>query len=274
MDAQPRRSRWPVLLVILVVLAGVGVWWTTRVVGPAPSMPGAAAAPATPPNAITIPTPPTEAAPAGWGAIEGQITTTRNVPPSPPIRTNSDPYCAKAGMAEPPSASIDGSGRVHSASIRVVSGASLPAPTEPLIVDQRGCQYTPRVQNAVAGQAVSVRNEDGTLHNVHAYSETRTLTNRAQPPNSPPVALSVDATVPVLKLKCDVHPWMTGYVVFNKSGFFAVSDPAGHYRIDPAPAGQYTLHVWHELLGETDVSVQVLAGETTVANVVYAKSSQ
>ena len=329
MDAQPRRSRWPVVLIILLLLGGVGLWWRfgrtpEAVAGTVESPPPpqvAATTPAPPtaastaPNRTTVdaepmargvfiqradagtrdPSVPAEGAPVqpsdssrgsstgtaatgtaagAWGAIEGQITTTRSVPPSPPIAMSSDPYCAKQGKAEPPSASIDDKGRVRGASVRVASGAGLPAPSEPLIVEQRGCQYTPRVQNAVAGQVVSVRNEDGTLHNVHSYSGTRTLANQAQPPKSRAVSLSADAANPVLKLRCDVHPWMTGYVVFNQNAFFAVSDPAGHYRIDPAPAGQYTLHVWQEILGETEVSIQVLPGQTTVANIAYAKSSQ
>ena len=71
----------------------------------------------------------------------------------------------------------------------------------------------------------------------------------------------------IVKFKCDVHPWMTGYVAVATNPFFAVSDADGSFKIEKLPAGTYTLEAWHERLGtRTLVDVQVAADKpATVA---------
>ena len=44
--------------------------------------------------------------------------------------------------------------------------------------------------------------------------------------------------------------------------FFAVSDQLGNYEIRGLPEGSYTLVVWHEKLGEKEIEVNVVAGES------------
>ena len=129
--------------------------------------------------------------------------------------------------------------------------------------------YRPRLQGAIAGQPISIRNDDGTLHNVHAYEVSHTLFNVAQPPGSPAVAKTFSEPG-VVKLKCDVHPWMVGYVVVTKSPDFAVTKPDGSFDIVGVPAGTYTLQTWHEKLGAKTAQVTVQAHAPVNVPIAYS----
>src|SRR5688572_14948973 len=56
--------------------------------------------------------------------------------------------------------------------IKKEEGKDLPgeAPSEPAVLDQKGCMYEPHVLAMMAGQEMVVKNDDSFLHNVHALS--------------------------------------------------------------------------------------------------------
>lgn len=149
--------------------------------------------------------------------------------------------------------------------VRAVAGPLAEPPAEPLVIAQRDCMYEPRVQGAVKGQRVVVRNADGTMHNVHAYvgaDEKKTLFNVAQPPGAADFERDPRETLGLVRLECDLHPWMRAYVVFSESAAFAVSDPEGRWSLE-LPEGTHTLEAWHEKLGKKTVEVKVEEGKTT-----------
>jgi hypothetical protein len=123
--------------------------------------------------------------------------------------------------------------------------------------------YRPRVQVATEGEKIMVRNNDGTLHNVHTYDGTKTLFNQAQPAKSKPIEKPIPANASLLKLKCDVHPWMTGFVVVNKNAYAAVSKEDGTFEIKDVPPGNYTVEAWHEKLPAQTQKIKVEDGKPT-----------
>ena len=64
-----------------------------------------------------------------------------------------------------------------------------------------------------------------------------------------PVPASGEALV---RLRCDVHPWMAGWLVVVEHPYAAVTDAEGRFTIADVPPGAYTLAVWHERLGRTE----------------------
>ena len=51
--------------------------------------------------------------------------------------------------------------------------------------------------------------------------------------------------------------------------YYALSDPQGNFRLEGVPPGEYTLTLWHELLGTQEESVTVAKGETSEVEVCF-----
>jgi hypothetical protein len=105
------------------------------------------------------------------------------------------------------------------------------------------------------------------MHNVHSYKGTATYFNRAQPPSAPALNQALtDKDLGVIKFKCDVHPWMAGYLVVSDHPFFATTDGRGAFALKDVPPGTYTLEAWHEKLGTKTAQVTVAPGEDAKAS--------
>lgn len=208
---------------------------------------------------------------AAGGTISGTIGFTGTAPKVEKLKRTSDPVCAKKEMNdETVMVSKDGKGLANVV-VRITSAPAGKAPADPVIVDQNDCMYRPRVQAAVEGQKVMIRNDDGTLHNVHAYGVKPSF-NQAQPPKSKPIEKSFtrEPNNDVVTFKCDVHPWMRGYVVYSKSPYFAVSKEDGKFEIKDVPAGKYTIEAWHEKLGTQKAEVTVEDGKSVDPKIAFA----
>ena len=141
------------------------------------------------------------------------------------------------------------------------AGAGYGPPKTDAVVDQSGCMYRPRVQAVLVGQNVQIRNSDQTLHNVHTYKGASTIFNQAQIPGMGPMSHTFTTAGQIVKFRCDVHNWMTGYVAVVANPFFAVTGEDGAFSIDRLPAGTYTLEAWHERLGTRTAEVTIAEGQ-------------
>jgi plastocyanin len=206
------------------------------------------------------------------GSIKGTVAYTGGPVKPEMLKRKSDAFCAKKEMPdEAVLLSKDGKALAN-VLVRIKNAPAGKAPAEPVVVDQIDCMYRPRVQGAVEGQKVQFRNSDGTMHNIHAFNGTKTLFNQPQQPKANPFDKDVKATE-VLKVQCDVHPWMKGYVIFNKSPHFAVSKEDGSFEIKDVPPGKYTIEAWHEKLGTQTAEVTVEDGKAADPKLSFAGKS-
>jgi len=133
--------------------------------------------------------------------------------------------------------------------------SAAPAAAAKVEVDQNGCVFVPRVVVVPAGGTVDFLNSDRLLHNIHATPKLNVSFNRTQPK---------DRTIPVtfakpeiVRINCDLHSWMVGWVVVAAHPYYAITGADGQFSFDNLPPGKYDLHIWHERLGTVQASATV-----------------
>jgi len=211
------------------------------------------------------------AAPAGPGVIRGVVDLTGEPPQMPVLKRGTDPVCAKTPMRD--EAVLVKGGKLQNVFVRITQNLPGRVPSTPVVVDQTECMYRPRVQGAVDGQILEVKNTDPTLHNVHAYEGRGTMFNQAQPPSAPPIRKTA-SPVGIIKIGCDVHPWMLAYVIVCEHPYFAVTDADGKFEITGLPVGEYTLEAWHERFGTKAVPVSVKADAPAQVQITFASTDR
>ena len=223
---------------------------------------------ATETTTTTAAAPPPAAAPAGGsGSITGLVSYTGEDTDAA-INMDADPVCAgeHADGASSEMIVADG-GNLANVFVYVKEGAAggQAAPSEPVVLDQQGCTYTPHVAGIQVGQKLVIRNSDATLHNVHALPEKNQEFNQGQPFQNMELEKTFDTAEVMVRFKCDVHPWMSAYMGVVDHPYFAVSGADGSFTIEGLPAGDYVIESWHETLGSRTQNVTVGDGAVAVS---------
>ncbi len=136
-------------------------------------------------------------------------------------------------------------------------------------VDQHGCKFVPHVLAMTPGE-IEIKNSDGVLHNIHTYSTANPSINKAQPKFKKVMTEKFEKPE-IIKLTCDVHSWMLGWVAVMPHPYFGVTDGSGVTKIANVPAGKHTLEVWHETLGKQTKEVEVKAGQVAKVSIEMKK---
>lgn len=131
-------------------------------------------------------------------------------------------------------------------------------PDKKVIFNQKHCQFQPHALLLRTGQTVLVTSSDNCSHNTHVYPLVNEAQNFVVPPNfRKGVPLSYDAAEPLpIKVKCDIHSWMSAYWLILNHPYAAVTQADGSFKIDNLPAGKYQFRVWHEKAGYINVGVK------------------
>jgi len=144
-----------------------------------------------------------------------------------------------------------------------------PAKTEPAILDQVGCQYTPHVLAVMEGQPVKIRNSDPTNHNINFFdAKINEKLNETQPKQNMDKDVKLKVEAP-FRVKCDVHPWMGMHVAVFNHPFFSVTGDDGTFEIKGLPPGKYMVEAWHEKFGAVSAPIEVTSGATKEADFTF-----
>lgn len=137
------------------------------------------------------------------------------------------------------------------------------------VVDQKECLFTPHVIAVSAGASVDMLNSDNVMHNLHSWSIKNAGFNEGVSGGG---KLTKKFELPeVVKITCDVHKWMSSFIIVKANPYFAVTDEAGRFKIDNVPAGSYKLEAWQEKLGKKTVDVVVKPKEDSSVDLVFTK---
>ena len=145
------------------------------------------------------------------------------------------------------------------------------APEEPVILDQNGCTYMPHVLALMLGQELKFLNSDSVLHNLHTLPVENDEFNVTMPKFLKETIRTFEYAEGMFPIKCDVHPWMGGYVAVLAHPFFDVTEKSGVYEINDLAPGTYTIEAWHEKLGTKTAEVSITADESKTIDFVFKR---
>ena len=209
---------------------------------------------------------------AGGGTIVGHLHYMGPTPVNPIIRMGADPRCNKLYVGKRPTAPtfvVGADGAMANVFVHVEgSFPNAPAPTAPVVLDQKDCMYQPRVLGARIGQTLQVKNSDDTGHNVHSLSTAGNALNTSQPAKGMVFEYKLKSGE-ILHIKCDIHSWMNSYIAIVDDPYYAVTGTDGTFTIANVPAGKQTIRAWHEVMGPQSQTVDVQAGKTTTVDFTF-----
>jgi plastocyanin len=202
----------------------------------------------------------------GSASLTGVVTFAGTAPKPSPIDMSSDPFCAKAHPtpATTEDVVVGAHGGLANAVVYVSDGLgdrTFQPPEQAAVFEQKGCQYKPHVLALQANQKLEVVNSDQTTHNIHPIPNNNREWNMTQPHGTPLEKTFAREEIAIL-VKCNIHPWMRGYIAVFKHPYFAVTDQNGSFALKDLPPGTYTISVWQEKLGTQNQKVTVAGGES------------
>lgn len=138
--------------------------------------------------------------------------------------------------------------------IEGAGGGSSHAPAAGLMKSEQK-RFTPRVVLVRPNATVQFPNADSIYHNAFSVSGAnrfdlglyRSGASREKKFEEPGL----------VRVYCNIHPQMIGFVMVVDSGFAAVTGPDGAFRFDGVPHGTLVVKAWHEESGETQTPVTV-----------------
>ena len=204
-------------------------------------------------------------------SVKGTVALKGKAPARKRIRLDAVPKCA-ALHPEPMLSEdvlVDAENRLQWAFVHVKSGlaagvARPAAPKAPVVLDQRGCRYEPRVMGVRVGQDFLIRCSEDLLHIVHALPRANQEWGFSQQEKGKERTKVFTAPEIMVPLKCDVHLWMKAWVGVLDHPWFAVTDASGQWEIKDLPSGKYTLEVWHEAYKPVTHEIEVKGQEPVV----------
>ena len=210
------------------------------------------------------------------GNVSGRVTFEGTPPENAVINLASDPACV---TARPDGLKLDtvmvNNGGLENVFVYVKDGLGnyyFETPTTPVTLDQKGCHYSPHVFGLRTGQPLEILNSDQTLHNVNAMARVNQAFNMGQAMQGMKSQKTFTKPEVMVRIKCDVHAWMTAYAGVLNHPYFAVTANGGAFELKDLPPGTYTIEAWHEKLGTQTQTVTLGAKETKSVGFAFKAS--
>ena len=154
----------------------------------------------------------------------------------------------------------------------ITAGKAMPY-TKRFDLMTQGCRLIPRVQTAIVGGTVNVRNADATTHRTRFVRDGAEIVTVPETEDGQTVpAESVLATAGLIEVDCTIHPWTRGWIAAFDHPYFTMTNDDGQFTIDSIPPGRYRVTVWHERFGTVTDSMTVSSGVTTTSMMTFRRA--
>jgi plastocyanin len=204
---------------------------------------------------------------ADSGSVSGKVKFKGTPPPARKVAITTDP--SVCGTEQQSEAVVVGADKgVKYAVVRLIGVKGAAAAAPPVALEQKGCKFVPHVLIVRKGSDFDIVNGDGISHNIHTHSTVNPSINKAQAGFKKKMSLKFDQPE-TIKLSCDIHPWMSGWIVVVEDAFAVVTDETGSFKLANVPPGTYKLEVWHEKFGTQTKEVTVKAGGDSSVTVEF-----
>lgn len=121
-----------------------------------------------------------------------------------------------------------------------------PMSSKRYVMDQVGKEFIPRVLPVPVGSQVYFPNHDNIFHHVYSFGSGKTFELPLY--KGHPAGPVVFDKAGVVRLGCNIHDWMTAYILVLPNPYFALTDRSGQARLAPASESEIELAVFHERL--------------------------
>jgi hypothetical protein len=185
-----------------------------------------------------------------FGSILGVVKWTGPLPKLDPVLVNKDTHvCAEHGKHDRPPEQLivhEANRGIKDAVLQLFGTFDDARPLGelkyPETLNQRLCSYEPRIFVVPVGARITMTSDDDVGHNVRMSGavELNIAVSKGQSSSR-----RFDQAG-LVKLGCDIHPWMSGYMHIVKHPYYAVTDKEGRFELLGVPAGEHQLRFWHE----------------------------
>lgn len=186
------------------------------------------------------------------GTLRGHVHLIGEAPTLPPVALGASDGCGTLRSTAPSERLIVHDARIANVLLRVKDGpaaADALVPSEPVVLDQKGCVFEPHVVVVRVGQPLALHNSDPLVHNVNVRAKRNESSNRSVAPGAKDLQLvfgSAESSIPV---RCDIHPWMQAIVHVVDTPQFALTGSDGTFELRGLAPGDYEFELVHEWLG-------------------------
>jgi len=209
---------------------------------------------------------------ADGGTIKGKVTFVGAPPAKKKIIPTKDKEACGSDPREVDQIIVGSDKAVQDAIVylkQVAKGKAWEKPGKPPAIDNVKCDFKPHVQVIPAGD-IEIVNSDPVLHNTHGFLGKLTVFNVALPNQGQRIAKPLKKPG-MVRVECDAHGWMLGWVYVAENPYYAVSAKDGTFTLTNVPPGSYTLVAWQEYTGAVEIPVTVKAKEVASVTVELKK---
>jgi hypothetical protein len=206
------------------------------------------------------------------GSIKGKVVFNGTMPPKRKIVPTKDREVCGSGVREVDQIIVGSDKGVQDAVVylkQVGKGKAWPKLSKTPEIDNVKCDFNPHVQVMPAGDIVVV-NTDPVLHNTKSFIDKVPIFNLALPNQGQRITRPIKKTG-IMRVECDAHGWMLGWVYVADNPYYAITTKDGSFAITDIPPGNYTLVAWQEFTGPTETPVTIKGKEANSITVELKK---